>query len=71
MGASAVAWPHPCGQSAQPFDPFVEQVGSLQCMPVGLPGLGKFVVIGVVLMVFFVGSPLSSRVSILDLFLAQ
>ena len=49
MGAPVVALLHSCGQSAQPFDPFFKQVGGHQCPPVGLPGLGKFMVIGIII----------------------
>ena len=45
-----VTLPHSCGQSAQLFDPFFEQVGSHQCLPVGFPGLGEFAVAGIIIL---------------------
>ena len=64
MGAPVVTHPHPCSALAQPFNPFFEQVGGHQHPPVGLPGLGKFAVIGVVIswsslwdLLLVVGSP--------------
>ena len=49
MGALAVALSHLHGQLAQSFDPFFKHVGSHQHLPVGLPGLSKFMVIAVIL----------------------
>ena len=49
MGVPVVALLCPCGQSAQPLDLFFEQVGGCKCLPVGLPSLGEFVVIGVII----------------------
>ena len=43
-----VIWPHSCGQSAQSFYSFLNQVGGCQHPPMGLPGLSKVTVIGVI-----------------------
>ena len=49
MEALAITLPHSCGQSTQSFYPFLKHVSVHQHPSVGLPGLSKFAVIGVIL----------------------
>ena len=50
MGAPVVTLCHSCGQLTQPFNPFFKPVHSCQCPSVGLPGLSKFTVIGIIIL---------------------